>query len=137
MPRCGDKIVRKALHTTSPPLLTIAPPSPPGGILKPYHPQIDALIAKYPDLSAVRVLEEISRGPEGFGGIRSFSEAQILTPPFGRSPRKATPRLPCPNSRCREAVENEVFGTGTAASVVCLGIIQIAVLRSSQACVTG
>ena len=60
--------MRKALQTTSPPLLTIAPPSPPGGILKPYHPQIDALIAKYPDLSAVRVLEEISRGPEGFCG---------------------------------------------------------------------
>ena len=66
--RCGDKTVRKALQTTSPPLLTLAPPSPPGGILKPYHPQIDALIAKYPDLSAVRVLEEISRGPEGFRG---------------------------------------------------------------------
>jgi transposase len=66
--RCGDKTVRKALQTASPPLLTIAPPSPPGGILKPYHPQIDALIAKYPDLSAVRVLEEISRGPEGFRG---------------------------------------------------------------------
>ena len=66
--RCGDKTVRKALRTASPPLLTTAPPPPPNSILKPYHPKIDALIAKYPDLSAVRVLEEISRGPEGFRG---------------------------------------------------------------------
>ncbi len=65
--RCGDKTVRKALQTTSPPLLTTAPP-PPNSILKPYHPQIDALITKYPDLSAVRVREEIARGPEGFRG---------------------------------------------------------------------
>ena len=39
-------------------------------ILDPYHAQIDALIAKYPELSAVRVLEEISKGDEGYrGGI--------------------------------------------------------------------
>ena len=67
--RCGTKTVRKVLRTTSPPLLTTTPaPPPPNGILKPYHLQIDGLIAKYPDLSAVRVLEEISRGPEGFCG---------------------------------------------------------------------
>jgi len=66
--RCGDKTVRKALRTASPPLLTTAPPPPPNSILKPHHPKIDALIAKYPDLSAVRVLEEIARGPEGFCG---------------------------------------------------------------------
>jgi hypothetical protein len=67
--RCGTKTVRKVLRTTSPPLLTTTPaPPPPNGILTPYHPQIDGLIAKYPDLSAVRVLEEISRGPEGFCG---------------------------------------------------------------------
>jgi transposase len=64
---CGDKTVRKALRTAVPPLLT-STPALLGGILKPYHPQIDALIAKYPDLSAVRVLEEIARGPEGFRG---------------------------------------------------------------------
>ena len=37
-------------------------------ILDPYKPRIDALIVKYPDLSAVRVLEEIRKGPDGYAG---------------------------------------------------------------------
>ncbi|MGB8852571.1 MAG: IS21 family transposase [Pirellulales bacterium] len=82
---CGDKTVRKALRTAVPPLLTNAP-TPPGGALKPYHSQIDALIAKYPNLSAVRVLEEITRGPEGFGGsvylVRRY--LQKIRPDRGR-----------------------------------------------------
>jgi len=43
-------------------------PGPRGGILDRYRPQIDALLAKYPGLSAVRVKEEISRGEEGYRG---------------------------------------------------------------------
>jgi transposase len=39
-------------------------------LLDPYKPQIDALLAKWPELSAVRVLEEIRRGEQGYrGGI--------------------------------------------------------------------
>jgi transposase len=65
---CCDKTVRKALAMPQPP--TQVPARPRSSILDPYHAQIDALIAKYPELSAVRVLEEISKGEAGYrGGI--------------------------------------------------------------------
>ena len=65
---CCDKTVRKALAMAEPPTQTPAPRRT--SVLGPYHAQIDALIAKYPELSAVRVLEEISRGEQGYrGGI--------------------------------------------------------------------
>ena len=41
---------------------------PQENVLDPYHAQIDVLLAKYPDLSAVRVLEEIARGEDGYRG---------------------------------------------------------------------
>jgi len=37
-------------------------------LLAPYKAKIDALLAKYPELSAVRVHEEIARGPDGYTG---------------------------------------------------------------------
>jgi hypothetical protein len=43
-------------------------PQPRESILAAHQARIDALIAKYPDLSAVRVLEEISKGEEGYRG---------------------------------------------------------------------
>ena len=55
---CHHRTVRKALAMESPPPPT---PGPQEGILDPYRAQIDALVAKYPDLSAVRVMEEISK----------------------------------------------------------------------------
>ena len=64
---CGDKTVESAADGVAA-LVDDRAAAAADSILKPYHPQIDALIAKYPDLSAVRVLEEISRGPEGFRG---------------------------------------------------------------------
>ena len=39
-----------------------------GSLLDPYKAKIDALLAKYPELSAVRVHEEIARGPDGYTG---------------------------------------------------------------------
>jgi transposase len=66
--RCCTKTVSKALAMELPPTQT--PPKPSCSILDPYRPQIDALVAKYPEFSAVRVLEEISKGDEGYrGGI--------------------------------------------------------------------
>jgi len=38
------------------------------GILDPFRAKIDALIACYPDLSAVRIHEEIAKPPEGYSG---------------------------------------------------------------------
>jgi len=67
---CCTKTVSRALQMKSPPLPTSpsTTPAPSAGILDPYHRQIDGLIAKYPELSAMRVCEEISRGPAGYRG---------------------------------------------------------------------
>ncbi len=62
---CHHRTVRKALSMQPPPSPT---PGPQESILDPYRAQIDALVAKYPDLSAVRVMEEISRGEAGYRG---------------------------------------------------------------------
>ena len=65
---CCDKTVRKALAMEQPP--THMPTRVSQSILDPYHARIDLLIEKYPELSAVRVLEEISKGDEPYrGGI--------------------------------------------------------------------
>jgi transposase len=37
-------------------------------LLDPYKAKINALVAQYPDLSAVRIREEIGRGPDGYKG---------------------------------------------------------------------
>jgi transposase len=63
---CCTKTVSKALELEEPP--TQRPARPRQSILDPYRRQIDALIEKHPDLSAVRVLEEISKGDEGYRG---------------------------------------------------------------------
>jgi transposase len=64
---CCTKTVAKSLAMVTPPL---PPPGPgePESVIDPYRSQMDALVAKYPDLSAVRVLEEISRGEQGYRG---------------------------------------------------------------------
>ena len=62
---CSVRTVAKALAMGQPPTEKGAPRT---HILDPYHPQIEALVAKYPELSATRVLEEISKGPEGYRG---------------------------------------------------------------------
>jgi transposase len=64
--RCCHTTVRKALDMPQPPSQTPRPPR--GSILNPYQAKIDALIAKYPNLSAVRVREEISKGEDGYRG---------------------------------------------------------------------
>jgi transposase len=62
---CSHRTVRKALAMASPPAPTSVPRE---SVIDPYRTQIDALVAKYPDLSAVRVLEEISKGEGGYRG---------------------------------------------------------------------
>ncbi len=65
---CCDKTVSKALAMEQPP--TQIPAKTSHSILYPYHSRIDTIIEKYPELSAVRVLEEISKGDQGYhGGI--------------------------------------------------------------------
>lgn len=72
--RCCWKTVKKALSMNLPPEETRRKKR--GSILDAYQSKIDALIGKYPDLSAVRVLEEIRKAPDGYSGgisiLRSY-----------------------------------------------------------------
>jgi transposase len=62
---CSRHTVAAALKRDQPPTRQI---SRRASLLDPHRAQIDALLAKYPELSAVRVCEEISRGPDGYTG---------------------------------------------------------------------
>jgi transposase len=64
--RCSRRTVRRALAADHPPDETKRTPR--GSCLDPYKPKIDALIAKYPSLSAVRVLEELRQGTDAYAG---------------------------------------------------------------------
>ena len=62
---CSRHTVAAALELTQPP----APePARRGSLLDPYLDQIKDLLTRYPDLSAVRIREEIARGPQGYRG---------------------------------------------------------------------
>ena len=58
--RCCQRTVKKALDMEQPPDETRRPER--GSILDPYKPKIQALIEKCPELSAMRVLEELRKG---------------------------------------------------------------------------
>jgi transposase len=55
-------------------------------LLHPYVEQIKDLLAKYPDLSAVRIREEIARGPHGYTGSASVLRRYLrkIRPARGR-----------------------------------------------------
>lgn len=63
--RCSTRTVKRAIASETPPDGRRAPR---GSLLDPYKAKIDALTAKYPNLSAVRILEEIRQGPDGYPG---------------------------------------------------------------------
>ena len=62
---CSRHTVAAALKLQQPPASTRARRA---NRLDPYRDRIKELLAKYPDLSAVRIREEIARGPEGYTG---------------------------------------------------------------------
>src|SRR5438128_11009888 len=62
---CSRHTVAAALKLQQPPAQTSAPRA---SLLDPYLEQIKELLARYPDLSAVRIREEIARGPQGYTG---------------------------------------------------------------------
>ena len=80
---CSWRTVAQALALEQPPA---GPVLSRGSRLDPYKAQIDALLAKYPDLSAVRVHEEIARGPDGYTGsaitVRRY--VRLIRPARGR-----------------------------------------------------
>lgn len=64
--RCSQKTVRKALQLQQPPSQAARPRR--CSKLDAFKPRIDQLIERYPRLSAVRVLEEISKGQDSYRG---------------------------------------------------------------------
>jgi transposase len=62
---CCTKTVTKALKMAQPPMEKARPRT---HILDPYRARVDAIVAKYPELSATRILEEISKGEKGYRG---------------------------------------------------------------------
>jgi transposase len=62
---CSRHTVTAALELQQPPARQSTPRA---SLLDPYRDQIKDLLAKHPDLSAVRIREEIARGPQGYSG---------------------------------------------------------------------
>ena len=62
---CSRHTVDKALRLDQPPTHAATRHT---SILDPFIAKIDALVARYPELSAVRVREEIAKPPEGYSG---------------------------------------------------------------------
>jgi len=62
---CSRHTVAAALRLDQPPARQVARRA---SLLDSYRAKIDALVAQYPDLSAVRIREEIARGPDGYTG---------------------------------------------------------------------
>jgi transposase len=63
---CSRSTVDKALAMPQPPSPSASATRE--SALDPYKPKIDALLANWPELSAVRIWEEIRRGPDGYQG---------------------------------------------------------------------
>ena len=80
---CSRHTVATALELPQPPA-TVA--SQRASVLDPYLEQIQSLLSKYPDLSAVRIREEIARGPQGYTGSASLLRRYLrqIRPAGGR-----------------------------------------------------
>jgi transposase len=62
---CSRHTVAQALKLDQPPPRQAARRA---SLLDPHRSKIDALLAKYPEISAVRIHEELARGPDGYAG---------------------------------------------------------------------
>ena len=82
---CSRHTVAAALKLDQPPARQV---SRRASFLDPHRAKIVALLATHPELSAVRIHEEIARGPEGYGGsactvrrfLRSVRPARACVP---------------------------------------------------------
>jgi transposase len=80
---CSRHTVAAALALDQPPARQASRRT---SLLDPHRAKIDALLTKYPDLSAVRIHEEVARGPDGYTGsactVRRY--LRIIRPARGR-----------------------------------------------------
>jgi hypothetical protein len=74
--RCSRHTVAAVLKLEQPPARQ---PTHRQSILEPYKAKIDAILARSPDLSPVRIHEEIARGPEGYTGSPSAVRRYVRT----------------------------------------------------------
>ena len=95
--RCSRHTVAAALKLDQPPMRKVVRRT---SLLDPHRAKIDALLAKYPELSAVRIREEIARGPDGYTGSAAQSAAtcERSAPLADASIRKSTTSRP---RRCK------------------------------------
>ena len=85
--RCCERTVKKALDMSHPPDETRRAER--GSILDPCKPKIQTLIEKCPELSAMRVLEELRKGVNS--RVSSFSRLNRIieqAEPFEKTPTK-------------------------------------------------
>lgn len=90
----GRKIARRLHCSRDTVAAALTMPQPPvrearrrrDSLLEPYRGRIQALLARYPELSAVRIHEEIARGPEGYrGGVSVLRQyLRSMRPARGR-----------------------------------------------------
>jgi transposase len=73
---CSRHTVAAALELNQPPTRER---SRRANLLDQHRAKIDALLAKYPELSAVRIREEIARGPDGYTGSASTIRRYLRT----------------------------------------------------------
>jgi transposase len=73
---CSWRTVAAALELDQPPARQVARRA---SLLDAHRAKIDALLAKDPELSAVRIHEEIARGPEGYTGSTSIIRRYLRT----------------------------------------------------------
>ena len=83
---CSRHTVAAALALDQPPARQA---SRRASLLDPHTAKIDALLTKHPELSAVRIREEIARGPEGYTRQRVHSP-----PPPAAGPSRTRAYLP-------------------------------------------
>lgn len=94
--RCARTSVHRALAMSEPPRSTSASrqrrPLAPSPSLEPYRQKIDRLVRDYPELSAVRIWEEIRQGPEAYQGSITTVRRYVrkLRPARGRVYQEVT-----------------------------------------------
>lgn len=80
---CSRRTVAAALELSQPPTSKATPRA---SVLEPYQARIQELLARHPDLSAVRIREELARGPNGYTGSASVLRRYLhgIRPARGR-----------------------------------------------------